>query len=377
VKHHFVYSVPGHRIKAARVGRKLAETMQRFGMPVSAIGRRENVNVGVFPPNSPYSITKQLYQAFSGKGPTLLYDLSENVRCSIQPDDIFIGHPMFPWSEGCTGVTERTIAESQRPRIRALIVPLHCNTKVKTSHINLDFLQAVDNLMPEIDILFGIMGQYWWDQWDQSPFANWKSKMVRLDMALDVVDFPRVKKRFNHPGKRGYLYIGKNDPMKGIDILSTLMQRLDAYPCGWIGAGPDIPGIPRISRERALTPQFMAEVAERFDFFVSASVADPNPTTILESMAWGFPVICTPQSGYYQTPYITNIYPNDLQKSQDILLQLQHADEGTLLRTANEARYVVEHEYNWEHFTSTILETIEHILAEREYQFSTWFKNEI
>jgi hypothetical protein len=38
-----------------------------------------------------------------------------------------------------------------------------------------------------------IMGEYWWDQWDLSKYAHWKTKMVRLDMAVDATRYPRVK----------------------------------------------------------------------------------------------------------------------------------------------------------------------------------------
>ena len=98
----------------------------------------------------------------------------------------------------------------------------------------------------------------------------------------------------------------------------------------------------------------MKSVAERFDFFITTGIADPNPTTILESMAWGFPVICTPQSGYYETSYLRNVYHGDIDKSLETLRELQFAPEEVLRRMADEARRTVETEYNWENFMSTI-----------------------
>ena len=238
----------------------------------------------------------------------------------------------------------------------ALITPLHCDIEVKTSHINRSFLEDVERLMPAADVLFTIMGEYWWAQWCSSPYAHWMPKMVRLDMAVDASRYSRVKHRFNQPGQRGYLYIGTSDYRKGSDYLSQLMGRLGQYPSGWIGYGPDIPNVRRISTDRALTPEFMADIAEQFDFFISPSRADPNPTTILESMAWGFPVVCTPQSGYYETSYRRNIYLDDLDRSVAVLNELQFVDDADLLRMTNEARYVVETLYTWDRFTSTVIQ---------------------
>jgi glycosyltransferase involved in cell wall biosynthesis len=173
-------------------------------------------------------------------------------------------------------------------------------------------------------------------------------------MAIDASRFPRVKKRFNPPGKRGYLFIGRNDPMKGTDFLNNLFNAVGEYPRGWIGNGPEIPCVPRISTDRPLTHKFMEDIAEKFDFFLNTSIADPNPTTILESMAWGFPVICTPQSGYYETTYRKNVYHDDLARSIKVLRQLQFADESELEKMANDARNIVEREYTWDRFVDTI-----------------------
>ena len=286
--------------------------------------------------------------------PTLLYDLREQVRCKFSSGDVFLGHPSFPYQPGKKGVTELSLEQSSRPKVFALISPLHCNVDIQTGHINRPYLEAVGRLLERADILFAIMGQYWWDRWSESPFAHWLPKMVRLDMAVDTNLFPRVKKKFNPPGKRGYLYIGRNDPMKGTDFLSSLFAAAGDYPRGWIGSGPEIPGVTRISDNRPLTPDFMKKVADNFDFFVNASAADPNPTTILESMAWGFPVICTPQSGYYETSYRKNIYLDDLNRSVSVLREMQFADETMLCGIADEARSVVERQYTWDIFVERI-----------------------
>ena len=352
---HFAYAVPAQGIRR-RVRRKLYPRLQPFGLPLCWFGHRRNPDTSQWPRCSPYENTRNIYAGLSAHVPTLLYDFREHVGCQCSPEDVFLGHPYFPAKPGAKGVTELSLVGRPRPRVFALISPLHCNISVRTSHINKAFLDAVDGLLPEADLLFGIMGQYWWDLWKNSPYAHWMPKMIRLDMAIAAAYFPRVKMSYNAPGKRGFLYIGRNDAMKGTEFLGRLAAALPDFRFGWIGPGEEIKGVVRISPPRLLTPDFMAEAAKNFDFFISPSVADPNPTTILESMAWGFPVVCTPQSGYYETAYMRNIYHEDLDRSVQILRDLQWAETEVLLDMAEQARDVVRRCYTWDAVVSRICE---------------------
>lgn len=359
MKCHFVYAVPSPQNSPFhKVRRKLLSLVSRLGLQVNLIGNRHPVlsDFSVWPTQSPYENTRNIYEALAKHLPTSLYHLTERVRCNFAPDDIFLGHPYFPHDKNGWGVTELAAQEKVRPRTFALISPLHCDTYIRTTHINKEYLDDVNRLMPVTDILFAIMGEYWWDRWDSSPYAHWKPKMVRLDMAVDTGKYPRLKHRFNPPGERGFLFIGSSDDLrKGSAHFSRLMEAFGECRKGWIGGGPEIPGVPRISGHRSLTPEFMAKIAEDYDFFISTAVADPNPTTILECMGWGFPVVCTPQSGYYETDYRRNIYLDDFEKSVLVLRELQNADDDAIMQMANQARQVVESEYTWEIFCETII----------------------
>lgn len=356
---HLVHSVPLVRSMAGpRLEAAVRSRLGRLGLPVALVTNRtpEAEDFKSWPKRHPYEMTRCLYTALAKALETRLYHLSERVTCRLKPGDVFLGHPLFPHREGGSAVTERTLAGRARPRKTALITPLHCDPKSDVNHINAAFLDDVDRLMGRADVLFGIMGPYWWDRWESSAYRHWKAKMVRLDLAVDVARYPRVKERFSPPGRRGLLYIGMNDRRKGTDFLSEILQATGDCPKGWIGHGPEIPGVQRISDDRELDPKFMAEIAGRYDFFVSASRADPNPTTILECMSWGFPVVCTPQSGYYETSYRKNIPLDDIAGSLAVLRGLQRAPESELMRMADEARAVVEKDYTWERFTSTVME---------------------
>jgi glycosyltransferase involved in cell wall biosynthesis len=363
MKCHFVYSVPeiAQQSLVLRVAKKIRKKMNDYGFPFGLISKRQPTSSDFksWPVHSPFENTRNIYMALSSKVPTLLYHLTERIHCKFQPDDIFLGHPFFPHADNGYGVTEFSLQGKFRPQKVALISPLHCDVTIGTTHINKAFLDDVDKLMPNADVLFAIMGEYWWDQWDVSPYSHWKPKMVRLDMAVDTQHYPKIKKSFNPAGKRGYLYIGNSaDPRKGTDFLSALMEKMGDFPKGWIGAGPDIPHIPRIATFSSLTPEFMTSIAQEYDFFISPAKADPNPTTILESMAWGFPVVCTPQSGYYEKSYIKNIFLDDIDKSVGVLRNLQYADEQELLEMSDTAREIVATEYSWEKFTSIVIDNL-------------------
>lgn len=361
MKCHFVYSVPeiSQPNLFARIERKIRRTLSNYRVPISLVTNRQptHLNLNSWPVQSPFENTRNIYLSLSERMPTLLYHLTERIHCQLQPDDIFLGHPFFPHTDKGIGVTEFALTGKVKARKMALISPLHCDISIETTHINKSFLDDIDKLMPYADILFAIMGKYWWDQWDGSPYSHWKSKMVRLDMAVDTQRYPRLKNSFNPPGKRGYLYIGNSsDPRKGTEFLSALMEKIGDFPKGWIGSGPDIPNIPRIAANCALNPAFIKDIALNYDFFISPAKADPNPTTILESMAWGFPVICTPQSGYYETSYLKNIFMEDFEGSIKTLNYLQYADQTELFEMSEEARAVVVADYNWDKFTSTIIQ---------------------
>jgi len=345
VKLHFAYAIPWPTTLLGRVNLALTRTL---GVP--RIWNRRRPDTSRWSRRAPWSITANLFSILSSHYDTRLYTLGEPVTPRFRPDDIFLGHPTIPVPQGADLVTDRALSSRIRPRVLALITPLHFDVDVAPGHIDGSYLESIDRVMDRIDVLFAIMGPTWWDRWPQSTFAHWLPKMVRLDMALDASRFPRVKTRFNPPGKRRFLHIGRNHPMKGTDFLSRLFSGQDDLACDWIGIGDDIPGIGRLSGHVELTPELMGRLAADYDFFITTGRADPNPTTILEAMAWGFPVVCTPQSGYDETPYRRCVWLDDLDGSREVLRQLQSAPEAELRAMADEARQVVCRDYAWSNF---------------------------
>jgi len=359
---HFVYSVPGiNQDFYLRVISKINKYLSKIGLgfPLMFNNKRNKIDTDDWPSSSPFTITKNIYEELLKKEDTRLYHLHEQVKIKFSNKDIFIGHPYFPYTSNEKGVTENALSNKVRPEQIALLTPLHCNIKINTKHINKKYLDHIDSMFPNIDILFGIMGEYWWDEWDNSPYSHWKSKMVRIDMAIDTSKYKQVKIGFNKKNQRKFLFIGINDPTKGISFLSKIASNYDYGTFGWIGSGPEIENVFKESEYRILDSNFMRKIAKKYDFIISPSYGDANPTTILEGMSWGFPIICTPQSGYYETSYRFNIEYSNIKKTIDTLNHIQNLSDQDLINISNQARKDVESNYTWKKFTSSIMENLD------------------
>lgn len=349
MKVHFAYAVPRRQYRPTRVSERLRRVSEWAGerLGIEPRYRRAGIEARTRPVRAPHSITYNLFRFLRERAPTLLYDWDEHICPRVEPDDVILGHP-HPDPET---VIQRLFREDVKCRLRALMFPIHHGIPC----INRFTLPLVE----QASIVFGIMGPYWYDTLDTCQFAPWKSKIIRLDMAVDAADYPFIKKSFNPACRRGYLYIGGNRPEKGTDVLSKTMAALSDYPRAWIGPGEEIPNMRRLAGYANLTPEFVSRLAREYDFFVNTSVSDANPTTILEAMAWGFPVACTPQSGYYNMPSIITLSTTDIEANVAALLDLQHAPEDYLADLNRANRTLVETHYTWGRFCARVWERLE------------------
>ena len=177
-------------------------------------------------------------------------------------------------------------------------------------------------------------------------------------MAIAIRHFPRVKRAFNPPGRRKFLFIGNGEPYKGAHLLSQLFGlTAGKQQCVWIGADRELPNLERRPSQR-LQGAVMERLAAECDVFLTMGISDANPTTILESMAWGFPVGCTPQSGYYQMSELKELSTTDMSHNLAVLDYFQSAGEGELLQLAERARSLVETRFTFERYTRTVLDTV-------------------
>lgn len=289
---------------------------------------------------SPETITRELYKFLSTKKDVAYYDWCTMGCPPMGPDDVIIGHPHSDPNTIMHNAFKRQL------KGKYLIFPLHHGAP---EH-NLPF----DGLVKQADGVLNIMGKYWYDTLENSPFAHWKPKITRVDMAVDASHYPYMRQKFAPPGKRNFLYVGNSNPEKNVGYLGEIMARMPESRLHWYGSYPASGNNITFHGYANLTPDLGRKIVEDCDFFISPSRSDANPTTLLETTAWGIIPTCTKQSGYWEDEVFTNIPIDDPDGAVQVLNRLQHEPEENLLARAKHARSVVESEHSWARFCETV-----------------------
>lgn len=228
--------------------------------------------------------------------------------------------------------------------------------KILLGPFNLDPRQVafIDRSIPFADVFCAITGPYWEARLPASRFAHWAPRFRRVDLAVDPTDYPRIKRAFSPKGSRSILYIGHTRWQKNPRYLEAIAERLPGVTFAWCGAGRrPLRGFQRLGSQDFASEEGRALVA-RHDFTLTVGAFDANPTTILESMAWGLIPICTPTSGYAGIPSIVNVPLGDPDGAAAVLRRLLDADEEALVALQERNFALVRDEYTWERFGQAI-----------------------
>ena len=266
----------------------------------------------------------------------------------IQPDagDVLLGHP-HPFPSTCFRLSLR------QPGWRRILAlgPYNHGDGVQVAFY--------ETFIAHCNLYLAITGNYWFDSMKQSPFAHWKPKMKHLDLAVDRADFPVLKTGFNPPGQRRFVYIGHSGWTKNPRFLEQIARRMPNVHFSWIGAARrrQIDGFDPLGYQDFSTDS-AKQLISTFDFMITASKSDANPTTILESMAWGLIPVCTPQSGYVGYPGIQSI-PLDIEKTVEILQQLQQMSDTALQEIQSTNWHALDAHFNWDRFAQQVVDAIE------------------
>jgi len=304
---------------------------------------------------SPYSITHHLYYYMKARADVQYYTWDSHVDVDVEPDDIFIGHPHYDPST----TVQRFFASGKKCRLRCTIHPLH-TVRVQD---NMPF----DHLTQAADKVFSICGPYWYDTIERTPFVHWKPKITRVDMAVDTNIYPYLKTHFNEVGHRRLVYIGSNMPQKNLGFMYEVMKRLPTVQLHWYGGDgesplarlPNVKTVGWVVLDRTLAQTIVNEC----DIFINTSISDANPTTLLESTAWGLIPACTPQSGYYNDSMFTSLTLNSVDETVKIITDLLHVPSDVLRARSIVARKKIETHYTWDRFCSTIWDELQRCYA--------------
>ncbi|HVT81896.1 MAG TPA: hypothetical protein VHM90_14715 [Phycisphaerae bacterium] len=293
--------------------------------------------------SAPHSITNELAPRLRAAfGDVKVYDLSQIATIVPQEGDILIGHP----HQDVRTAFQASIGQRGWKR-RAVLCPF--------SHAHLELNGWMDQLVEQADLFLAITGKYWFDTMEDSPLSHWKYKTRRLDLAVNPKWFPAVKRGWNAPGKRKFLYIGYTAPAKGTDYLCQLADANPALHFGWMGGGfMPTPRVEILGPSDFNLPESLRLVAS-FDFIIACGRSDANPTTLLEGLAWGLVPVCTPQSGYRNERWLVNIPLDNVEAASAVLQRLNTAPEEELNAIVARGRAELERHYTWDRFGNDVV----------------------
>jgi glycosyltransferase involved in cell wall biosynthesis len=272
------------------------------------------------------------------------YNLAGVAKIIPNPGDILIGHAFpIPFT-----IFRRSCEDKRWGRV--LLLSPHCHGDNHQPAFN-------EHVIYDCDLYLAITGNYWFRDVPNSIFSHWYPKMRHLDLAVDRNDFPAIKKVFNAPGERKFLYIGTSAWYKNVKYLSEIAQSQPNMEFSWAGVDQGLPGIRPLGWQDFNTNEGKS-VISNYDFMITVGNADGNPTTILEAMAWGLIPVCTPQSGYVDYASIPNIPLNDISQAASVIERLQNLPENTLQLWQKQNWDLLDNHFNWDRFAKQVMDEI-------------------
>lgn len=218
-----------------------------------------------------------------------------------------------------------------------------------------------DAAVRQSDQVLAITGRYWTETAPASAFAHWCPKLVQLDLAVDRKDFPVIKRSFNPPGRRRVAYIGHTATYKNPGFLMRIAAAMPDVEFSWFGF--TLNRTP-LTGFRAMGPHDFQDPSSQDllagnDFLLTVGRSDPNPTTILEAMAWGLIPVCTPESGYSGYDSIPNVPLDDVAGAVRVLRELQDAPDARLEEMRQANWDMLDQHFTWDRFAGQVRAAIE------------------
>lgn len=290
---------------------------------------------------TPDAIGRELSERLAERFRVQLYPWDGFAIARPRTGDYLLGHP-----HPTPHTTFRRSMGQAGWRRRVILAPFCPAEEVYAA-----YLAAV---VPKCDEFLAICGSHWFEQTSGSIFAAWLPRMSRLDLAVNRQHFPRVKAAFCAPGRRRFLYIGNDGPPKNLSFLDRLAGEFPTIEFGWIGPGTSKPRFLRRHGQRDFATAEARKLVATHDFLITVGLADANPTTVLEAMAWGLVPVCTRESGYSNIPGIVNIDGRDLENAKRTIEFLERAPSSELetLRATNDQ--ALDGEYSWNYFAAKV-----------------------
>jgi hypothetical protein len=349
---YFVYTVPmGTNIFRRAIDKLIRITnivppLHRYGFDFLIPWRKPN--------RAPHSHSRHLLHEFKKYGKVRFYSLYEKGVIHLKPDDIFFGQPVpqggfglgpRPETDDHESITSRTLRENiDNNHNKFFFIPFANDPVLMSWAKDLAFNYA-DKV-----ILQG--GEFWTRDWKNNVFGQLDQKNVlRVNNAIDPNDYYFIKKSFNPPDKRKFLYIGHTAWYKNTVELERIASQMPGFVGGHIGGGI-IKGWKNYGFSD-FTPEFLKNLADEYDIFINTSSGDANATTILENICFGFPVACTPETGF-EYPSIIKLSTTDTAENIKKLTAMKNMSESELKKLVEENMKFVKKYYTWDNFLNEI-----------------------
>lgn len=274
----------------------------------------------------------------------LQHDWQRTYAIRPAPDDVLVGHP-----HPDPGTVFRRSLKERGWRRAIALAPFNGNQSQ---------LAYADPVVRQVDLFLAITGNYWAQRVPYSAFSHWLPKMRHVDLAVDMLEFPRVKARFNPTSARRVAYIGHSGAIKNTGYLEAIAAQLPEVEWRWYGRGAPIRWFRAMGHLDFASPVALKSIAE-CDFTITVARADANPATILETMAWGLIPTATVQSGYEGWPGIVPLPLDAAEQAASALKVLLASPEKHLLgiRDANDKALATH--FTWARFAADVVAAIE------------------
>lgn len=200
-------------------------------------------------------------------------------------------------------------------------------------------------------------------------------------MCVDLSLFRRVKQRFNPPGQRRFLYVGRFDQARknilrlieafaGLNdsltiVAPTLLpeagtpDELAARDAVKAGRYPNI----RLQPFTLNTAPEFIDVVRQSDVYIHPASFDSQATSILESIAYGLVPVVTRESGFeYSFGGFLNV--NDIDACHRHIRDVQQAPGAVLEGAACAARERLGSDHTWAGLCGAVDRAIDHLMRE-------------
>ena len=287
------------------------------------------------------------------------FSLIEDVDEKFIPSksDILLGHPRF--SE------DSTFLKLQKKQGWRKVIVLHpfCPKDL----FSYAFLYKT---CLNADKFLAITGRYWADNISNTIFSSWKDKFTQLDLGVSKQNYPRIKIKFNPPGKRKFLFVGNHPHYKNVKFLDQIAKcfpEIEFHRIGPIGKFKHL--IQHGSFK--LNDQYATKLIKQMDFMITMGIRDANPTTVLECASLGLISVCPEGSGYYETDGVYNICGDDIKKAKKTISLLNHLPNRILEKKRASMDALISKRYTWRNFSVKVMNEILKQEAET-YQFNSY-----